>query len=76
MSYKHLVYMSQPDFALLTRNAAGSRFVWVPLSPPATFPQSNFTHSSASAFNVEFSQHSKWLILTLIDSFISDFSNF
>lgn len=56
MSYKHLVYTSQSDFALLAQDAAGSLSLRDPLSPPATFPQHNLTHSPASACNVHFPQ--------------------
>lgn len=56
MSYKHLVCMSWSDFTLLTCAAAVSRSLQDPLSPPANFPQSNLTHSPASACNVDFPQ--------------------
>lgn len=56
VSYKHLVHMSWSDFAFLTGAAAVSRSLQDPLSPPATFPQSNLTHSPASACNLDFSQ--------------------
>lgn len=48
--------MSQPDFALLARAAAGSHSLRDPLSPPATFPQTNLAHSPASPCDVDFSQ--------------------
>lgn len=54
VSYKHLVHMSWSDFPLLTPAAAVSCSLQDPLSPPATFPQSNLTHSPASACNVDF----------------------
>lgn len=67
VSYKHLVFMSQPDFALLTRAAGGSRSLRDPLSPPATFPQSNLARSPARACDVDFSPtHRKALYLFLL----------
>lgn len=51
VSYKHLVHVSWSDFALLTPCC-----LTLPAVAPATFPQSNLTHSPASACNVDFPQ--------------------
>lgn len=76
MSHKHLIYMSQPHFALLTQeNTAGSRSLWDPPSPPATFPPSKLAQFTVSGCAVDFPQLKEKPYFVFIYSFLSDFSS-
>lgn len=64
MSHRHLIYVSQSESALLTQqDAAGSCSPWVPLSPPATFPQNKLNSQPVGVQLIFFSNSKKSLIL-------------
>lgn len=75
MSHRHLIYVSQSESALLTQqDAAGSCSPWVPLSPPATFPQ-NKLNSQPVGVQLIFFQLIEKPYFVCINSFFFFFFN-
>lgn len=70
MSHRHLIYVSQSESALLTQqDAAGSCSPWVPLSPPATFPQNKLNSQPVGVQLIFFFQLKEKPYFVCINSF-------
>lgn len=72
MSHRHLIYVPQSEAALLTQqDAAGSCSPWVPLSPPATFPQNKLNSQPVGVQLIFFFQLIEKPYFVCINSFLS-----